>query len=140
MVLAGAVSHQALSAWRMKPIPARSFVARFRSVNPAGYTNAVAVLYVITWAFGLVIYPQFVLDVKQSVADFGMRKSIGLFQIKEHVAVMALGLLPVYWHFWKKADQTAYVATRRVLTSVICAAVWWNLVVGHLLNNVKGLL
>ena len=30
--------------------------------------------------------------------------------------------------------------TRRFVTTLIMVAVWWNLVIGHVLNNVRGLL
>ncbi len=136
--LLGAVTHQGLSVWR-KPAPARAFIDRFRAVNGGGYANAVCVLYVLTFALGSFIYPQFVLDVKGSLIDYGMRKTIFLFQLKEHVAVTGLCLLPVYWHFWRTVPLTEDVGVRKYLTTLLMVATWWNLVVGHVLNNVKGL-
>lgn len=138
MILLGAVTHQGLSVWR-KPAPARVIFDRFRAVNPNGYANTVVILYFVTFVIGALIYPVFVLDVKGSVADYGMRKTIGIFQIKEHVAVMGLAILPVYWHFWRQ-PVTENAATRKFLTTLIMLSVWWNLVVGHILNNVKGLI
>ena len=137
--LLGAVTHQGLGVWR-KPAPARSFLDRFRAVNGAGYANAVWVLYVLTFAMGAYIYPTFVLDVKASVADAGMRTTIGVFQIKEHVAVIGLSLLPAYWHFWKRSPANENVVTRRMLTTVVMLCTWWSLVIGHVLNNVRGLI
>ena len=138
MILLGAVTHQGLSVWR-KPAPAKLLFDRFRAVNPMGYANTVVIMYFITFVVGALIYPIFVLDVKGSVADYGMRKTIGIFQVKEHVAVIALCMLPVYWHFWRNATPEN-IGTRRFLTTLIMAATWWNLVVGHILNNVKGLI
>jgi hypothetical protein len=138
ITLLGAVTHQGFSVWR-KPAPAKVFFDRFRAVNPNGYANTVVILYVVTFIIGSLIYPIFVLDVKGSVADYGMRKTIGLFQIKEHVAVIALAMLPVYWHFWRNASPEN-IGMRRFLTTLIMVIVWWNLVVGHILNNVKGLI
>jgi hypothetical protein len=139
IALLGAITHQGFSAWR-KPAPARLFVDRFRAVPSLGYTNAVVVLYLITFAFGAYIYPTFVLDVKASVSDAGMRSTIGVFQIKEHVAVIGLALLPAYWHYWKRAPLTVNLLTRRVLTGIIMLSTWWSLVIGHVLNNVRGLI
>ena len=112
---------------------------RFRAVNPMGYANTVVILYFVTFVVGSLIYPIFVLDVKGAIADFGMRKTIGVFQIKEHVAVIGLFLLPVYWHYWRNATLEN-LGTRRFLTTTIMVSTWWNLVAGHILNNVKGLI
>lgn len=136
--LLGATTHQGLTVWR-KPAPAQLFVDRFRAIPAVRFANAIAVLYVLTFALGAYIYPTFVLDVKGAVADYGMRKTIGVFQIKEHVAVIGLVMLPVYWHFWRTVPLTQSVHTRRFLTTLMMLAVWWNLVIGHTLNNVKGL-
>lgn len=138
IALLGAVTHQGLSVWR-KPAPAQHFVDRFRSVSPVRFATAITVLYALTFALGAYIYPTFVLDVKGSIADYGMRKTIGFFQLKEHIAVIGLGLLPVYWHFWRNVPLNENVATRRFLTTLMLFAVWWSLLVGHVLNNIKGL-
>lgn len=136
--LLGAITHQGLTVWR-KPAPATAFVDRFRAVPAVRFANAVVVLYVLTFALGVYIYPTFVLDVKGAIADYGMRKTIGFFQLKEHIAVIGLVLLPAYWHFWRSVPANTSVATRRFLTTLLMVAVWWSLVVGHILNNIKGL-
>jgi hypothetical protein len=138
IALVGAITHQGLSAWRA-PGRARLFVDRFRAVPAAGYANAVVVLYVLTFTLGAFIYPTYVLDVKASLADTGLRKTIGVFQLKEHLAVVGLGLLPVYRHFWYSVPLDTHIATRRFLTTFMTLTVWWNLVIGHVLNNIKGL-
>ena len=136
--LLGAVTHQGLTVWR-RPVPSQRFVDRFRAVPAVRFANAIAILYVLTFALGAYVYPVFVLDVKGAVADYGMRKTIGIFQIKEHVAVIGLVMLPAYWHYWRTVPLTQSVHTRRFLTTLMMIAVWWSLVVGHILNNVKGL-
>jgi hypothetical protein len=136
--LLGGVTHQGLTVWRT-PGPAQLFVNRFRAIPAARFANSVAVLYVLTFALGAYIYPTYVLDVKAAIADYGMNKTVGLFQIKEHMAVICLGLLPVYWHYWRTVPLATATATRRFLTTFLTVGVWWNLVIGHLLNNLKGL-
>lgn len=138
IALLGATTHQGLTVWR-KPAPAERFVDRFRAIPAARFAIAIAVLYVLTFALGIWIYPTFVLDVKGAVADYGMRKTLGVFQLKEHVAVIGLALLPVYLQYWRSVPPTAGVHTRRFLTTFLMLGVWWNLVVGHVLNNIKGL-
>jgi hypothetical protein len=139
IALLGAISHQGLTVLR-RPAPARVFIDRFRAIAPGHFVTAVVVLYILTFALGAYIYPTYVLDVKGAVAEYGMRKTIGVFQLKEHLAVVGLGTLPVYWHFWRTVPLTANVTTRRFLTLLIMVIVWWNLVVGHILNNVHGLM
>jgi hypothetical protein len=138
MALVGASTHQGLAVWR-KPAPATVFVDRFRAIPAVRFTTAIVVLYVLTFALGGYIYPTYVLDVKGAIADYGMSRTIGIFQLKEHLAVVILGLLPVYWHFWRSVPLQTGVATRRFLTTFLMLGVWWNLVVGHILNNIKGL-
>lgn len=139
IALIGAITHQGLSLWR-RPVPVRGFVDRFRAVSAPGYVAPIVLLYVIDFGLGSYIYPAYVLDVKASLADFGLYTEIFLFQAKEHIAVIGLILLPAYWHYWKNADLGDFIMTRRFVTTVVLIAVWWNLVIGHLLNNVRGLL
>jgi hypothetical protein len=138
MALLGAATHQGLSVWR-KPALAVVFVDRFRAVPGIRFATAIVVLYVLVFALGAYIYPTYVLDVKGSVIDYGMRKTVGVFQIKEHVSVMGLALLPIYWHFWRTVPLTEGIQARRLLTTFLTVGSWWNLVIGHLLNNLKGL-
>jgi hypothetical protein len=136
--LIGAITHQGLTVWR-KPAPAQLFIDRFRAIPAARFANSIAVLYVVTFALGGYIYPTYVLDVKGALVDYGMRTAIGVFQLKEHLAVVALGMLPIYWHFWRSVPLSEGIATRRFLTTFLLLATWWNLIVGHALNNIRGL-
>jgi hypothetical protein len=136
--LLGATTHQGLTVWR-EPAPAQLFIERFRAIPAVRFANAIAVLYVLTFALGAYIYPTYVLDVKGAVVDYGRPKTVGVFQLKEHIAVIGLAMLPVYWHFWRSVPLTASIPTRRFLTTFLMLAVWWNLVIGHLLNNLRGL-
>jgi hypothetical protein len=136
--LLGAATHQGLTVWR-KPAQPERFIDRFRAIPAGRFANAIVVLYLLTFALGAYIYPTYVLDVKGAVADYGMRKTIGLFQIKEHVAVMGLSLLPAYWHYWRTVPLAEGAQVRRLLTTCMMLGAWWNLIVGHILNNLKGL-
>jgi hypothetical protein len=138
IALLGATTHQGLTVWR-QPAPAEIFVDRFRAIPAVRFANAIACLYVLTFALGAYIYPTYVLDVKGAVVDYGMRKTVGIFQLKEHMAVIGLGLLPVYRHYWRTVPLTDGAHTRRFLTTFMMLGVWWNLIVGHILNNIKGL-
>jgi hypothetical protein len=141
VALLGAITHQALSL-----VPRRaasgplSFVGRFQSVDGSAYANAIVVLFVVTAMGGALLYPQYRLDVRSALEDLQMRAANGVFEIKEHLAAIGLGLLPTYWCFWRAAPGSAQASARRYLTWLLAFIVWWNFLIGHVLNNIKGLL
>ena len=141
VTLLGAITHQAWSV-----VPRRvaagplSFVERFRSVNSGAYANAIVVLFVVTAIGGALLYPQYRLDVRTALEDQQLRAANGVFEIKEHLAAIGIGLLPTYWLFWRAPLALEQAATRRYLTWLLAFIVWWNFLVGHVLNNIKGLL
>src|ERR1700680_883800 len=138
--LLGAVTHQAMSvARRGAGSPRRSFVDKFGGVNPATYATPIMVLFVITCIGGAFLYPQYRLDVRPALEDLQYRAANGIFEIKEHFAAIGLGLLPAYAVFWKPPLSAAQEPTRRYLTWILAFLVWWNFLVGHILNNIKGL-
>jgi hypothetical protein len=61
-----------------------------------------------------------------------------VFDLKEHIASIGLGLLPIYWFFWKNARNAEYDSARKWLTVVLAVMVWYMFLVGHILNNVRG--
>ena len=141
VALLGAITHQALSV-----VPRRaaagplSFIGRFRGVDSGAYATAVVVLFVVTAIGGGLLYPQYRLDVRTALEDMQMRAANGVFEIKEHLAAIGLGLLPTYWLFWRGPLVPAQAAARRYLTWLLAFIVWWNFLAGHVLNNIKGLL
>ena len=141
VALLGAITHQALSVFPVRAAAGPlTFVARFRSVDSGGYANAVVVLFVVTAIGGGLLYPQYRLDVRTALEDLQMRAANGVFEIKEHLVAIGLGLLPTYWLFWKAPMASAQATARRYLTWLLAFIVWWSFLVGHVLNNIKGLL
>jgi hypothetical protein len=139
VALLGAITHQAFSTARRVPVAERSFVTRFRSVGAAGYTNAIVILFIITAIFGALLYPPYRLDVRPTLEDLDMRAANGVFEIKEHLAAIGLGLLPAYWFFWREPLTAEGLIARRYLTWILAFVIWWNFLVGHVLNNIRGL-
>jgi hypothetical protein len=141
VTLLGAITHQAWSV-----VPRRgaagtvSFVGRFRTVDSAAYATAVVVLFVITAIGGALLYPQYRIDVRTTLEDLQLRAANGVFEIKEHLVAIGLGLLPTYWLYWKAPLVPEQAAARRYLTWLLAFFVWWGFLVGHVLNNIKGLL
>ena len=140
VALLGALTHQAMSV--LAPVRraagAGNFVTRFRAVQGAGYATAICVLWIVTFIFGAWIYAKYRVYVRIPVEQQGYWKTMGVFELKEHLATIGLGLLPAYWFFWKNAHNPEYDSARRWLTVVIAGLCWYMFLVGHIVNNVRG--
>jgi hypothetical protein len=135
--LLGAITHQVIgAAW---PVTKRGsgFFQSVRGVNGMSYTNAVIVLFVVTFAIGTIIYPTYRVSVRTVLQEYRFFKPEGMFEMKEHLLALSLALLPIYWLFWHRASEANRVA-RTVVTSVIAVAVWWSFLTGHIINNIRG--
>ena len=135
--LVGAITHQAVGvAW---PVTKRGsgFFSAVRGVNGMSYTNAVVILFVVTFALGCIIYPPYRTNVRTILQEYRFYRPEGMFEMKEHLLALSLALLPIYWYFWRNASEINRVA-RAVLTSMIAVAVWWSFLTGHIINNIRG--
>jgi hypothetical protein len=142
VALLGAITHQALSVFTVASASNGrwTFVNRFRGVDATAYATPIVVLFVVTTLGGAVLYPQYRIDVRPALEDTQNTAANGVFEIKEHLGAFGLGLLPVYWLFWNKPQGVEGIAARRYLTWLLAFFVWWNFIVGHVLNNIRGLL
>jgi len=135
VALLGAITHQAAAVLLPAARPAGSFVGRFRAVPGPSYVNAIVVLYLVTAVLGGVLYTEYRIGVRTVVEQLGMWPAHGAFELKEHFAAIGLGLLPAYWYYWRFTGEPR---TRAVLTAFLAVIVWWNFLVGHILNNIRG--
>jgi len=137
-LLIGALTHQAVS---VVGAPGRKgwFVRSFASVRSAHYVNAVVALFIVTFFFGGWIYSSYRTDVRPALEATRELVAIGLFELKEHYVAIAFGLLPTYWLLWKRMAPSEAIGTRRAVTILIAVAGWGAFLVGHILNNVRGL-
>ncbi len=141
VALLGAVTHQAFSSYRPRAGQGQhGFVARYRGVAAAAFTNAIVLLFAATCLGGAFLYPQYRIDVRPALEEQQLRAANGIFEIKEHLAAVGLGVLPAYWWFWSTPLATESATARWVLTWILTVICWWNFLVGHVLNNLKGLL
>jgi hypothetical protein len=138
VALLGAVTHQAVSVWAPARKPAGSFIGRYRAAPGASYGNAVVVLYALTFMLGAIIYPDYRLEVRVVVEQLGLWSQNGVFELKEHFAAVGLALLPAYWYYWRQPLAQEHARTRAALTTTLAFIVWWNFLVGHVLNNIRG--
>ena len=143
VALLGALTHQAMSV--LMPVrqgagaaAGGGFVTRFRAVQGAGYATAVCVLWIATFIFGAWIYAKYRIYVRIPIEQQGYWKTLGIFELKEHLAIIGLGLLPVYWLFWKNARNLEYDSPRKWLTVCLAAMCWYMFLTGHIVNNVRG--
>ncbi len=138
VALLGAITHQAASAWLPSRKPANSFGERFRAVGAGNYANAIVVLYVCTMLLGAIIYPEFRVSIRGVLEELDVPAVMGSFELKEHFAVVGLAILPAYWCFWRAPLAAEHGRTRNVLTALLAFIVWWNFLVGHVVNNFRG--
>jgi hypothetical protein len=47
-------------------------------------------------------------------------------------------MLPLYWLLWRRPDGAGTLA-RTAVTLIFCFIVWYGFLVGHVLNNIRGL-
>jgi hypothetical protein len=140
IALLGALTHQTMSVLlpvRQAAGPA-GFVTRFRAVQGAGYATAICLLWILTFLMGAWIYVKYRIYIRIPIEQAGFWKTQGFFELKEHAASLGLGLLPIYWYMWKNAQNPDYDGARKSVTVLLAFICWFNFLVGHVLNNVRG--
>jgi hypothetical protein len=139
VALLGGITHQAVSLFRRGTVRSGSFVDRYTGVSQKTFTVAVVSLYVINVALGALIYPSYRLDVRIPFEEMSLGWAIGLFELKEHFAGLGLAALPFYASTWRPAVAELRRRDRVAITLVLAFIVWWDFLVGHILNNLRGL-
>ncbi len=139
VALLGALTHQAVAVLaRPSPGAGSGFVTRFRSVSAPSYATAVCVFWVLAFVFGGWIYAKYRIYVRIPIEQEGFYKTLGAFELKEHLTTIGLGLLPIYWHLWKNVRNATYDSARKWLTVVLAVICWYAFLAGHIVNNVRG--
>lgn len=133
--LLGGLTHQVAASIKIGKTR-EGFFYRYRAVNGSIMVNAIVAAYLITFVLGALIYPAYRLDVRIALVEMRLPWAVGLFEVKEHWAAIGLAALPLYRHLWRFEKATS---GRFLLTLMLAAVVWFNFVVGHLVNNLRGL-
>jgi len=139
VALLGAITHQTLSTWAAASTRPGSFFGRFRTVPSAAFANAVIVLYAVTAILGAIVYLYFRVDVRPALEQASRWAALGVFDLKEHFIAIGLALLPAYFVCWRHPRDEALRRTRTALTSMLAFIVWWGFLVGHVMNDIRGL-
>jgi hypothetical protein len=138
VVLLGGITHQAVAvAW---PSRSKSGIANsYRATNSSVYTNANIVLYLATATLGGIIYPVYRVGVRSFLENARLMAATGSFELKEQFVAVGLGMLPLYWLLWNRPSEEGSKPARIAVTLILCAIVWYGFLVGHILNNIRGL-
>jgi hypothetical protein len=138
-LLLGAITHQAVSVWAPARAGATNFIARYRAVGSAHYVNAVIVLYLVGATMGGILYTNYRISARLMMEQGHYWKSVGAFEIKEHLIAIGLAVLPAYWYFWQPSSDTGDLRTRKLLTTLLAFIIWWAFLAGHIANNIRGI-
>ena len=144
--LLGAITHQLVSLLRGRHAPAAdrhhpksSFMGRYLSVGQSGFTMAIVVLYFLTFVLGGIIYPAYRIDVRIPFEEMRLAWAVGLFEVKEHWGGIGVGVLPLYAYVWRAQNSTSHGRNRMMITVLLALIVWADFIIGHVLNNIRGL-
>ena len=138
MALIGALTHQAATVLRAPAPAGNSIVARFGAVKGSVYASAVTGLWIVSFLFGAWIYVKYRTYIRIPIEQEEFWKTLGAFELKEQLASIGLGLLPLYWLAWRRSADKGLQAARKWLTLTLALFGWIALLVGHVVNNVRG--
>jgi hypothetical protein len=138
VALLGAITHQTVALWWPVRATAGSFVARFRAVPSTSYVTAIIILYLVTFVMGAWIYTQYRFTSRLALEQLRFFKTVGVFEMKEHLATIGMILLPAYWAFWRPPLSEDYAAARKHVTLLLAILIWANFLIGHIANNARG--
>jgi hypothetical protein len=139
VVLLGALTHQSVSLLRGRAARGFAFLDRYAGARDRTFTTAVVALFVAELALGAIIYPAYRLSVRIPFEEMSLGWAIGVFELKEHFAGLGLAVLPYYAYTWKSELAGTLRVDRLVITLILAFIVWWDFLVGHVLNNIRGL-
>jgi hypothetical protein len=105
------------------------------------YTEVVFWLFLVTYVFGLLIYPAFRVYVRAHYLDEHVPLATGFFEVKEHWLGVAMGALCFSFAFNRWGD----IRSRSPLTILfdgigvmLMLAIWLSTVTGLVLVSLKG--
>lgn len=142
IVLLGAVTHQCAAAWRLGA--GQGLWARYCKVAAPSFVGIICWSYVLSFALGALVYPEYRMVARLAFEELRLGWAVGAFELKEHWGALALAMLPLYVQSWREVTvaqgvQGPALVQARWLTTLITLVVWYNLVIGHILNNMRGI-
>ena len=139
VALLGVLTHQAVAS-RAAPTPvANGFLGRYAGVAAAVFVRPVLMLFPLVTLLGALLYPAYRLDVRVPLEEMRLGWAIGLFELKEHTVALGLFLLPLYAAAWSGDAAGPATGLRAATTRLLAGIAWFAFLVGHLVNNLRGL-
>ena len=135
IVLIGAATHHAL---QMRHYLRGQFG---REKLEKTYAKVVSVAYVVTFLLGAMLYPTYRVHVRGFHLDRDAPAFAGLFDVKEMyaslalVAAVALGALALTL---RPAESPALAKVYALMSFIVCAVVWLDVIAGLLVVSVRG--
>jgi hypothetical protein len=135
IVLIGATTHNAIIAWGYLRGSHKQRLGRI-------YAATIGVTYAITFGFGLLVYPSFRYHTRGLYLDRYDRWASNLFDMKENFAAigvpLVLGMFLLSRAMSSKDDRHlvgGYVAMAWTITFIV----WFDVITGLIISNVRGL-
>ena len=98
-----------------------------------------ALAFALTFAIAApVIYVKYRTYIRIPIEQEEFWKTLGAFELKEQLASIGLGILPLYWLAWRRSHDKSLQPARKWLTIVLALFGWIAFLVGHVVNNVRG--
>jgi hypothetical protein len=136
--LIGALTHQASACLtRTTRQSGSNFITRFKTVPAQRYSTAVVILWILCFVLGGIIYSEYRISVRMPMEQQAYFKTLGAFELKEHLSVIGLGMLPAYWWAWR-TGQSEITPLKKGLTVWLAVLAWYPFLAGHVVNNVRG--
>jgi len=135
--LIGLVTHQASAV--LFSGKGSSLIGSYASVRSAIFTKAIVVAFSVEFFLGSWIYTRYRYTARPVLEDLGLESYVGAFEFKEHLLAICLFVLPVYWLFWARIPLDERSKTRTALTIFVGFSIWAAFLIGHLLNNERGI-
>jgi hypothetical protein len=135
IVLIGAATHHALQM--------RHYLrGRFgREKLEKTYAKVVSVAYVVTFVLGALLYPSYRVHVRGYQLDREAPAFAALFDVKETYASLALVVavaLGAMACSLRPTETRALTRVYAVMSFIVCAVVWFNVVAGLLVVSARG--
>ena len=105
------------------------------------YAKVVSVAYALTFALGALLYPSYRVHVRAFYLDGHAPGFAGLFDVKETYASLALVIavaLGAMAFTLRPAETPALTRIYAVMSLIVCAVVWFNVVAGLLVVSAHG--
>lgn len=139
VALLGSLTHQSVAMFAKRVPAEKTFVNRYARVHSPTFVPAIVLLYACTFILGSLIYPAYRVDVRIPFEEMQLAWAVGLFELKEHFGGIGLAMLPAYYWVWRHSGENDLRPDRLGLTLLLTFIVWWDFLVGHVLNNIRGL-